>query len=276
MAAENSVGISAGERRQRIRRASAVRVIALVLLMICLVTGLEARPAAALTNNEKFVWAVHADFLLRAPNADEVTWWNAYLSGNSRTAMVTSLLHSSEFANLWAVGASLYYLDEIDPDTFNIADTLESSDDFVASEVTLIAGATYYANSGGTNTSFVEALYLDVLQRPVTAPILSYWVGRLNNGTSTRSSVASYAIKSNESARRRVGGTEGMISCPTTALEDASSLTAGSYCIVLDRVADSGGLSYWADRLSASDQLPTLWASLAGSTEYYNKALTKF
>lgn len=248
----------------------------MALVALTTVQFFTSAPASALTNNEKFVWAVHTDFLLRNPDAAEVTWWSTYLSGNSRTAMVANVLDSSEFKDLWVVAVSLYYLDEIDPDSFTITDTLDSNDDFVASEVTLIAGATYYANSGGTNTSFVEALHLDTLQRPVDATALSYWVGRLNNGTSTRSSVANYVIRSNESALRRVGGAAGMTSCPTIVLLDVSSLTAGSYCIVLDRVADSGGLSYWAGQLSASDQLPSLWTSLAGSTEYYNNALTRF
>lgn len=44
-----------------------------------------------------------------------------------------------------------------------VVDSLDSTDNFVASEVTFLAGAEYYANSGGTNTSFVQEMYLDVL-----------------------------------------------------------------------------------------------------------------
>lgn len=237
---------------------------------------MHVRPAAALTNNEKFVWAVYEDFLLREPEVDEVTWWSAYLSSHSRSSMVASVLDLEQFKGSWVIGASIYYLGEIDPNALAISDALETSDDFVASEVALLAGSTYFANKGGTNTSFVENLYYDALLRAVDAPSLSYWVGRLDAATATRASVASSIIRSTESAQRRVGGASGMTTCTTTTLSDATALAAGSYCIVLDRMADSGGISYWSGQLAASDQLPSLWASLAGSTEYYNNALARF
>lgn len=253
-----------------------VAATVLALLAVATVQVGLSRPAASLTNNEKFIWAVHTDFFLRSPSADEVTWWTAYLGSGTRAGMLESILDSSEFKDFWVVGMSLRYLDEIDPGSFTMLDALEISDDFVATEVTLLAGATYFNSSGGTNTTYVQALYPDVLQRPVDATALSYWVGRLNAGTSTRSSVANYVIRSNESAQRRIGGSAGMTSCPTTELEDPMWLAAGSYCIVLDRVADSGGLSYWTTQLSGTDQLPSLWSSLARSTEYFNNALARF
>jgi hypothetical protein len=41
-------------------------------------------------------------------------------------------------------------------------------------------------------------------------------------------------------------------------------------------MADSGGATYWSGVLAGTDQLPSLWASLAGSTEYFTNAQVRF
>lgn len=238
---------------------------------------LLATPAAAETPDEKFVSTVYAEFLLRYPQPEELADGVDYIdNGGTRAALVANLLDGDEFKNLWVLGASLYYLGAIDAQVPTITNNLIANDNFVASEVALLAGTSYYTNNGGTNTLFVEALYKDTLLRPVDAPALSYWVGRLNAGTASRSYVANYVVRSTESATARVGGAGGITTCPTTELTDAESLAAGSYCIILDRMADSAGLAYWSNRLAQTDQLPALWASMTGSTEYFNLAQIKF
>lgn len=239
------------------------------------VVGGVGQPAGALTPTERFVAQVHEDFLLRPPSSAELTLWTTYLGSASRASMVAALLDGNEFKTLWAVGVRYYYLSEVDledPQFASDVAALGSSDDFVASEVAVLARARYYDLSGGTNTSFMTALYDDVLFRPPDPSGLSYWVGRLNAGTSTRTSVATYFIRSGEAAGRRVAGPAGATTCAATVLEDVAALRSGSYCLVLDRMADPSGASYWTGQLSASGQLPGLWASLAGSAEYYDNA----
>ncbi|HEV7722115.1 MAG TPA: DUF4214 domain-containing protein, partial [Iamia sp.] len=170
----------------------------------------------------------------------------------------------------------VYYLEETALDTTTIVTNLKANGNFVASESAIMASSAYFTASGGTNTSYVEAVYQDVLQRPADAPGLSYWAGRLTAGTSTRTSIANYFIRTTEAATRRVAGTSGATSCASVELIDVESIPAGSYCIVLDRLADAPGTTYWTTQLTATDQMPSLWASLAGSTEYYNSAQTRF
>lgn len=245
--------------------------------VVTLLFGVGSPPAGALTGNERFIMAVHEDFLLRAPSSSELGWWSGYLSGGgSRASLVANVLDTGEFRRLWVLGASQYYLGGTDAQFGTILGNLNTTEDFVASEVALIAGAVYLSENGSTNTSFVQAVYEDVLLRPADTPGLTYWVGRLNAATATRSTVASHFIRTTESANRRVGGTSGMTACSSTVLSDTAAVAAGTYCIVLDRLAGAGEISYWSGQLAGTDQLPSLWASVAGSTEYHTNAQLRF
>ncbi|HEV7720713.1 MAG TPA: DUF4214 domain-containing protein [Iamia sp.] len=262
---------TSGARPRRARAAFASALLAGVAVL-----AMPAPPAGALTNNEKFTTAVYDDFLLREPTASELTWWSAYLQSGTRGSMLTSILNDTEFENLWVLGASLYYLGTTDSTFGTVVSNLNTSGNFVASEVALIAGTTYFDDNGGTNESFVEAVYLHTLLRPALSSDVTYWAGRLNAATATRPFVAASILRSSESATARVAGTPGQNPCLATSLESQGSLAAGSYCIVLDRLADSGGLTYWSQQLTGSGQLPTLWISLASSAEYYTNAQTRF
>lgn len=257
-------------RLQRLTRTLLAATLALAILG----SG-AARPAGA-TATDNFIISVYDDFLLDTPTDAELTWWTAVLGSNSRTSMVDSILDSRDFKVMWLLGVRHYYIGaaSVSDSTFSSDLTaLEANDDFVTSEVSVLAGTEFFSVSGGTNGGYIDALYQKVLLREPTATDRAYWVGQLDTAARTRSNVARYFIRTQESARRRVGGPSAATSCATTVLDDEASLASGSYCIVLDRMADSGGLSYWASHLTASSsQLPQLWASLAGSTEYFNNA----
>ncbi|HEV7723224.1 MAG TPA: DUF4214 domain-containing protein [Iamia sp.] len=257
----------------KIRRALAL-FVGLCLTVTIAVGG--APPASALTGTEKFIMAVHEDFLLRTPSANEMTWWTAYLGGSSRTSMVSSVLSSDEFKRLWVFGISEHYTGGTTTSQGTITSNLISSGDFVASEVALVSGSFFFDEQGGTNTTYVEGLYQKVLLRASDSSGLTYWVGRLNAATATRASVANHFIRTLESATRRVDGLSANTTCPSISLADLTALTSGTYCIVLDRMALSTEVTYWAGQLTGTDQLPSLWASVAGSTEYYNNAQLRF
>lgn len=247
--------------------------IAMLLVATVIVAG--PRQVSAVAPDEKYVSIVYEDFLLRVPTTAEVSAGVTYLGSNSRTSFVSSILNSSEFRSLWVTGASLYYIDGVDSQFGTILANLGASGNWAASEVAILAGATYFANAGSTNSGFLNSIYLDVLLRAPDPSGYSYWLNRLTLGTSTRAQVASTMIRSSESAAKRVNGAPGATSCPTVRLEDPGSLAAGSYCIVLDRLADPSGATYWSGQLAGSGQLPQLWSSLAGSNEYFNKAQTR-
>lgn len=244
---------------------------------LLLAIALPTKPAGALTNDEKFITAVYEDFVLRPPTDDEYLWWTAYLAGSgSKTAMVQNVLELEEFEYYFVLGASNYYSDTNDAALDTVFSTLTSTEDFVAAEVALLAGSTFYSAHGSTNTGFVTALYDRVLLRTPDASGLAYWVGRLDAATATRAYVASVFVKGSESGARRVGGMAGASSCSTVYLDATASLAAGSYCLVLDRMAFPSEASYWVGQLSGSNSLPTLWSGLAGSAEYYTLAQSRF
>lgn len=252
--------------------ASIIVVTIAVALSFLVVTE---RPAAALTPNERFVVQVYEDFIFREPSANELAWWTAVLTTTSRVDTVSLILDQDEFSEHWIASVDGHYLDvfdSVDPVVDAQFTALDTSNDFLEVEVLALASAEFYAESGGTNTTFVQELYRDVLGREADPSGLSYWVSRLDLGTSTRASMASAVIRSSESAGLRVRGLAAGGSCLGVELTDDASAAAGSYCIVLDRMADPTGAAHWIANLSGSAQLPELWASLAGSNEYFVNA----
>lgn len=83
--------------------------------------------------------------------------------------------------------------------------------------------------------------------------------------------MASYFIRTSEAAGLRVGSAS-IPSCSSTAFATSADLDAGSYCLILDRVADAPGRTFWIGQLTGTAQLPAMWASFAGSVEYFNNA----
>jgi hypothetical protein len=248
--------------------------VALVVLTVAFAPG-RAEASAPETPNEWFVTRVYEDFLLRPPTADEYVWWNAVLGFQTRAQVANGILSSGSFTNLWVVGVHRYYLGAFDPSNPDVpgqVSSLQASLNFLETEVSVLASDDFFASAGGTNSGYVSGLYEKVLLRPADSSGLSYWTNRLVTGTSTRAQVARSLLRSTEAARRRVGGPVDMSTCSATTIEAIESLSAGSFCLVLDRMADPSGLTYWTGVLSGTGQLPTLWASHAGSTEYFNGA----
>ena len=233
------------------------------------------------TADANFVQRVYDDFLGREPSAGELSSGVSSVAAGSRTTYVTNILNGSEFKAMWVGGVELRYLDDVDESGTlhqSAVSSLQSNGNFLATEATVLASSEYFAENGSNNTSFVQALYLDVLYRGADPSGLSYWVGRLSNGSSTRAQVASNLLRSDGSAGVRVSGANAGTTCESTDLTSGSDdnpgigLKAGSYCIVLDRMSDPSGGSYWKTQLSQTGQIVALWASLAGSNEYFNHA----
>jgi hypothetical protein len=261
-----------GRRPRRRRLAGAALAFS---LLAGLSLGVSA-PAGATTANESFVIRVYQDFLFRDPTAGELTWWaTAIGGGTSRATMVASVLDTAEFELYWIAGVNTRYLGSFDSTSTEVDDQISdiaSTGDFLDTELAVLEGAQYFADAGSTNTGYVTALYDHVLDRAPDPSGLTYWSGRLTAGTSTRRSVASSFIQGNEAAGLRVNGPNSATSCAFTELTEENAVLAGTYCIVLDRLASGTDESFWVGQLTTTDQLPDLWASIAGSTEYFNGA----
>lgn len=100
---------------------------------------------------------------------------------------------------------------------------------------------------GGTVSGYIDSLYHDILGRAVeSTEARAFWTNAYQ--TQGIASVAAQFYLATESRNRRV--TE-------------------QYDFLLNRAPDAGGLSYWADRLTAFDDLE-LTVHLTTSDEYFN------
>ena len=235
---------------------------------------LPARPAAALTANEKYVTKLYVDFVGRPPTSDELAWGSALLQTWSRAAYVDGLFRTTEMQAAWIRGVNQRYLvaDPTSAEASAASSDLQASGDYLDVELDVMSGPAYFAQAESSNAEFVDAVYGDLLWRESDSSGATYWTGQLDTGAKTRRQVATAIVRSNESASIRVKGSSDQTACLSTTLQLADDLTAGSYCLVLDRMADSSGATYWIGRLSGSDQLPALWSGLASSTEYFTHA----
>ena len=251
-----------------------VRVSVILVLVATALVGRTSRAEALSSPDGYFIDKLYQDFLQRNADQDEEAAAIAYLSTHTRTQLAEWLMLQDEFVYQWIWGTYQQYLATVPTDSeflLAVAD-FQSTSNYLNTEATVLSSAAYFANAGGTNSGYVSAVYQSVLYRAADPSGLSYYTSQLDSGAKTRADVARLLIRSTEGSTRRVNGVAGATTCAWTAFDDFDSLKSGSYCIVLDRLADPSGLSYWVGQLSGSAQLPLLWASNAGSTEYYNHA----
>lgn len=254
-------------------RQEVARVVAAVALVVGSIGGIvpSVHPAGALTSNERFVHQLYQDFFLRQATPAEVAWGAALLQSQSRAAFVASFLASTSFHEVWIVGAYQRYVAK-PPTTSQLSaakTSLASTGDYLDVELDVLSSSYYFALAGGSNRELVDALYADLLWRVTDASAWDYWTGELDLGRKTRRQVAQLIVKSTEASGIRVRGLGSPPACPALALGSFDDIASGAYCILLDRLADPSGATYWTGQLAGSAQLPVLWSSLASSSEYY-------
>jgi hypothetical protein len=114
-----------------------------------------------------------------------------------------------------------------------------------------LASDEYLAGHGAGDTTFVTALYRQVLGRAADAG-LGWWVAQLGQGVS-RSSVALAFVTSSEARRDTV---------------------SRDFSTVLGRPPDPNGLTFWANQLMRGATDEQVVASLVGSDEFSSRAVT--
>ena len=249
------------------------RSICFVALLLVSPSVAPVPSSASAQADANFVDALYSDFLFRDPTSAESNSAVAWLAGGgSRASIVNAVIGGNEFASLWAYGVYDRYLDRY-PDNVELsaAQAQAGAGNYTGPEVAAMASSEFYAGAGSSATGFVTEVYRRALDREPDPSGLAYWVGKLGSGTS-RASVAASFIRLGESARKRVGGAGVGQPCSFTELSEPAAISAGSYCIVLDRSADQSGFDHWVAQMTGSGQMPTLWRQMASSNEYYNSA----
>jgi hypothetical protein len=115
---------------------------------------------------------------------------------------------------------------------------------------TLIGSPEYFVNrGGGANDSFLNALYQDVLRRPVDAGGNAYFGRLLATGVS-RSQVAGIILNSDEYR---------------------SLLIGDYYQQLLGHPTSSGSINFWLSYMKQGGRDEQVAAAIAGSDEYFGR-----
>jgi hypothetical protein len=180
--------------------------------------------------NERFVGQLYEDLLGRSVDAAGMsTFADTLNQGHDRSQVYVGIVGSAEFRAHVVEGLFTQYLNRpADPAGLSTFEGLLASGSSMEHIKSLILGSEeYLQNHGGTNTSFVAALYLDVLGRPADASGAALWTGQLAQGTS-RTQVALELLTSTEAYQVQV---------------------TADYEKCLQRDPDSAGLNTWVSAL---------------------------
>src|SRR5262249_33297035 len=138
----------------------------------------ECLEARQVPTNAGFVTALYTDLLGRVPDPFGLTFFTAQLNlGVSRQLVASTFLASPEFQVREVNNLSLSLLARpADPfgATFFLS-LLQTGATFRQVEATIIGSDEFFLRNGATIGGFLNALYVDVLGRPVDAAGLSIW-----------------------------------------------------------------------------------------------------
>jgi large repetitive protein len=210
------------------------------------------------TPNQSYVAQLYRDLLRREVDPTGLRNWSAQLdAGAARQVVVNGITGSQEYQILEINDLYLAYFNRVaDPQGLNnwlrvLANPAafapgQNPLDFIKAQM-LGSVEFFNGHGGGSNPSFLNALYLAVLNRPVDSSGVQSFLPFLNAGGS-RVSVAQAVLGSVE----------------------AQQVTVQSfYNRFLHRSADPNGLAGWVNLLLARKDQNLVIAGIAGSDEYF-------
>jgi hypothetical protein len=202
--------------------------------------------------NQAYVQAVYLDVLGRPADAGGLAYWTFLLGhGTPRQAVAYALVHSDEYyRNMIITPAYQNYLLRA-PDASGLAfwvDQLKNhglTDERL--EASFIASPEFYqARGGGTNSGWIDALYMAFLGRPADAEGKAYWLQRLAQGES-RSEIAYGFAASIERERQRI---------------------TDDYMHYLGRAPDEQGINFWLGQFQQGVTNENVITGFVGSDVY--------
>ncbi|MBI2940588.1 MAG: DUF4214 domain-containing protein, partial [Chloroflexi bacterium] len=221
-------------------------VVALVLSLV-----LSSTPAIATTGNDCFLERVFPHLLGRAIDPTSQSYFTAALnSGMSRTEVAFAIATSSEG---WSATVAREYQAFLrrapSPSETGYFVSALTSGSLTYRDLVILTTASdeYYQRAGGTNTAFVDALYVDLLGRQPSSSESATLLGLLSSGW-TRTAVATVVV---DSAERRY------------------LLVNDWYLRFLGRAADPSAQSYYASALAGGTTYEMVIATILGTEEYF-------
>jgi len=202
------------------------------------------------TGNGAFLCALYEDLLGRTPDPGGLAYWESELAGGaSRSQVAYDLASSPEYRGELVAG---YYDRFLNRPVDSAGGSFWVGElNFGASDQDILRGilgsAEFYADSGGTATGLVTALYEDLLGRPPDPGGLAYWEGQIAAGASHGTVVGGIA----------------------SSTEYKVDFVEAQYSALLERAADPAGLFYWVAQMAGGASDETVIAGIAGSAEFY-------
>jgi hypothetical protein len=204
---------------------------------------------------ENYVAAAFQDVLGRAASTADVAFWSGQLSaGLSRSAFANALTHSAEYyANVIITPAYHNYLGRA-PDAAGLAFWTDRMLNHGLTDEQLEAGFIgsdefFTTEGGGTNSGWIDALYMKLLGRPADAQGKAFWLAQLAGGES-RAQVA-YGF--------------------TSSVEREEQRVTDDYVKFLGRQPDQQGLNFWVNEFATGAQTnEDVIAGFVASDEYFS------
>ena len=205
--------------------------------------------------NNGFVHRATRDLMFRFAPSGTVTSTGAALTAatTTRPAVINSLMDTDEYRGLDVDRTFTRFLKRaVDPSgrTYWI-NSIGSGKPLWRFRAQLFGSNEYFTKAGGTNASYLEKVYYDVLGRPIDPSGRTYWTNKLNSGAD-RGSVALNFLKAAEFRR--------------FVVDD-------QFLRFLDRKATTQEHATWDPKITGTATgEQDLIAYLAGSDEYFNRS----
>lgn len=201
------------------------------------------------TEDELWIRAAYQDVLDREAEPGGLeAWTDSRDRGLTAGRFASSLVGSAESRTRIARDLYTTYLDRpADPDGLTYWSEAIGTTTLTTVRARILGTPEAYAEAGGTDADYVEALYPLALGRAATPADVTYWSGRLAAGLG-RGALAKQLLGSAEAADRQVRSV---------------------YDDLLDRAPGAAEIAYWAPQVRRSDER-LLVRNVIASPEYYS------
>ncbi|HEV3344206.1 MAG TPA: DUF4214 domain-containing protein [Pirellulales bacterium] len=208
--------------------------------------------------NTKYVTAVYEDVLGRAPDPGGLAHWVQRLDAGAPISSIAAAIGQSaeyygnfvikpDYLKLLGRAADAAGLQYWTTQMLNRLTDEQLEAGFIASDE-------FFANAGGTDLDWVDAVYTLLLGRMTDASGATYWTNQLASLESMES-----AVQARSQVAVRIASSQ----------ENNSNLINDDYLHYLGRAADPQGLQYWLQQFAAGATNEDVIAGFTGSAEYY-------
>ena len=215
-------------------------------------------PGYASTPNQRFIAQVYLDLFHQIVDTGGLAYWTSFLDqGVARSTVVFAIERSgsNQFQSLEVQQIYARFLDRpAEPAALNYGVNFLNSGGTVQQLSANVLGSPeyYQTQGGGTNQGFLEAMYQDVLRRPIDSGALA-----------------------SDQLYLAQGGSRSLLALSVTTSVEASQLfVEDAYETYLGRQADPGGLAYYTQSLQTGSTYEQVIAALVGSPEFFQNRIT--